>query len=70
MKELKLLQLIPSLKSGGVEQGTIDVANYIGSKGHKSLIVSNGGKMETLINRKNVKHIYLPVHTKNIIKII
>ena len=33
MKELRLLQVLPSLKSGGVEQGTIDVANYIADKG-------------------------------------
>ena len=33
MKELRLLQVVPSLESGGVEQGTIDVANYIVEKG-------------------------------------
>ena len=32
MKELRLLQVVPSLESGGVERGTIDLANYIGEK--------------------------------------
>jgi len=32
MKNFNLLQIIPSLDSGGVEQGTVDVANFIGEK--------------------------------------
>ena len=65
MKDLRLLQIVPSLESGGVEQGTIDVANYIAGKGFKSVIVSNGGKMITHLNNKIVNHINLPVHSKN-----
>ena len=45
MKELRLLQVVPSLESGGVEQGTIDLANYIGKAGYKSIVASNGGRM-------------------------
>ena len=32
MKNFNLLQIIPSLNSGGAEQGTVDVANFIGEK--------------------------------------
>ena len=32
MKDFNLLQIIPSLNSGGAEQGTIDLANLIGEK--------------------------------------
>ena len=32
MKNFNLLQIIPSLESGGAEQGTIDVANFLGEK--------------------------------------
>ena len=67
MKELRLLQVLPSLKSGGVEQGTIDVANFIGEKDLGSFIVSNGGKMLTLLNRKKTGHLELPIHSKNIL---
>ena len=66
MKDLKILQIIPALESGGVEQGTIDVANYIASKGSTSFIASSGGKMMAQINRKQVHHITLPLHSKNI----
>ena len=52
MKELRLLQVVPSLKSGGVEQGTIDVANYIGNAGYKSIVASSGGRMLSYLNFK------------------
>ena len=45
MKDLKLLQILPSLESGGVEQGTVDVANYLASMELNSFIISNGGSL-------------------------
>ena len=65
MKDLKLLQVVPSLESGGVEQGTIDLANYISKKGYCSIVVSNGGRMLNQLNSKKVQHFKLPVHSKN-----
>ena len=66
MEDLKLLQIIPSLESGGAEQGTVDVANYIASKGLNSFIASSGGIMLQQLNRTKVHHITLPLHSKNI----
>ena len=42
MKNFNLLQIVPSLESGGVEQGTIDLANFLGEKDLGSFIASNG----------------------------
>ncbi len=67
MKNFNLLQIVPSLESGGVEQGTIDVANFLGERNLGSFIVSNGGNMLTLLNKRKTKHIKLPVHSKNIL---
>ena len=67
MKNFNLLQIVPSLESGGVEQGTIDVANFLGERDLGSFIVSNGGNMLTLLNKNKTKHIKLPVHSKNIL---
>ena len=67
MKNFNLLQIIPSLNSGGVEQGTVDVANFIGTKDLGSFIVSNGGNMLRLLNRRKTSHFKLPVHSKNIL---
>ncbi len=65
MKDLRLLQILPSLESGGVEQGTINVANFIGDYGYPSFIASKGGRMLKTLNKKKVKHIELPIHSKN-----
>ncbi len=67
MKDLKLLQIVPSLESGGVEQGTVDVANYIASKGLSSFVASSGGEMMKQLDRKKVHHITLPLYSKNIV---
>ena len=69
MKKFNLLQIVPSLDSGGVEQGTIDVANSQAERKNLNFIISNGGKMTPYINKAFVEHINLPVHSKNFIKI-
>ena len=66
MKNFNLLQIIPSLDSGGAEQGTVDVANFIGEKDMGSFIVSNGGDMLKLLNRRKTNYLKVPVHSKNI----
>ena len=48
MKRFNLLQLLPALDSGGLEQGTVDLANFIGENNLGSFIVSKGGLMENL----------------------
>lgn len=69
MKQLRLLQIVPNLESGGVERGTIDLSNHLAKKGCENFIISNGGKLLTLIHRQNITHINLPVHSKNPITI-
>ena len=66
MKNFNLLQILPSLESGGVEKGSVDLANFLSSKNIHSYIISNGGRMISQLNKKNITHITLPVHSKNI----
>jgi glycosyltransferase involved in cell wall biosynthesis len=68
MKKFNLMQILPSLQSGGVEQGTIDLANYLASLEIKNHITSNGGEMLTYLDKKYVEHNTLPVHSKNFFK--
>ena len=65
MKKFKLMQIVPEMNSGGVEQGTLDVANFLGKNHYNNVIVSNGGKMLTYLDKKRVSHYKLPVHSKN-----
>jgi glycosyltransferase involved in cell wall biosynthesis len=68
MKKFKLAQIVPALNSGGVEQGTIDVANYLSTIKIKNTIISSGGKMLSYLNKKYVNHFELSVNSKNILK--
>ena len=62
---LKVLQVIPKLGYGGAETGCYDVAHYLSENNCKSFIVTSGGELTKFINKKKVKLIRLPVHSKN-----
>jgi len=64
MENFKLLQLVPSMHSGGVEQGTIDLANFLSEKKFFNYIASSGGRLLKNIKYKNTQHIDLPLNSK------
>ena len=68
MENFKLLQIVPSLISGGVERGTIDLSNYLSEKNIKNYIASSGGILLNQLNNKNSYHIKLPLDSKNFLK--
>ena len=45
MSSFNVAQILPSLDSGGVERGTIEVANYLSKLNLKNNIISNGGRL-------------------------
>ena len=60
-----ILQVIPALNSGGVEQGVIDLNAAIVRAGGISIVVSNGGQRIHEITKAGGLHIQMPVHSKN-----
>jgi glycosyltransferase involved in cell wall biosynthesis len=62
---LKVLQVIPKLGYGGAETGCYDVAHYLPENDCGSYIVTSGGELLKFIDKKKVKIIKLPVHSKN-----
>ena len=67
---LKVLQVIPKLGYGGAETGCYDLAHYLTEYGCVSYIVTSGGELLKFIDKKKVKLIKLPVHSKNPILIL
>lgn len=63
-----VLQVLPSLKGGGVERGTIDIAVALAASGWGSLVASEGGPMVRELTRHGIAHIGLPLATKNPLK--
>jgi|TARA_B110001450_G_scaffold57262_1_gene53869 glycosyltransferase involved in cell wall biosynthesis len=62
---LKVLQVIPRLGYGGAETGCYDLAHYLSENNCTSFIVTSGGELVKYIDKKKVKLIKLPVHSKN-----
>ena len=60
-----ILQVLPALNSGGVEQGVIDINAAIVKSGGHSIVVSSGGSREREIIKAGGTHITLPVNSKN-----
>ncbi len=62
---IKVLQVIPKLGFGGAETGCYDIAHYLPENNCDSFIVTSGGELTKFIDKKKVKLIRLPVHSKN-----
>jgi len=61
----KVLQVIPKLGYGGAETGCYDIAHYLPENNCGSFIITSGGELIKFIDKKKVRLIKLPVHSKN-----
>lgn len=62
---LTVLQILPELNGGGVERGTLEIAEALVRAGHRSLVVSAGGRMVAELERGGSTHVSLPVAKKS-----
>ena len=62
---LTVLQILPSLESGGVERGTLEVGAELVRRGHRSLVVSGGGRMVADLEETGSKHFTANVGKKS-----
>lgn len=60
-----ILQILPRLETGGVERGTIEIAEALRKAGARPIVVSAGGPMERELERMDAVHIRMPVASKN-----
>jgi len=60
-----VLQVIPSLVSGGVERGTVEIASALVAAGWAAYVASAGGPMERELVRAGAVHIKLPLASKS-----
>lgn len=65
-RRLTVLQVLPALDSGGVERGTLEVAGALVEKGHRSIVMSAGGRLvERLVNHGS-EHFSWPIGVKSL----
>jgi glycosyltransferase involved in cell wall biosynthesis len=56
MRRLTVLQVLPALEGGGVERGVLEVAEALVDAGHRSLVVSAGGRMVSELVSRGSQH--------------
>jgi glycosyltransferase involved in cell wall biosynthesis len=60
-----ILQVLPRLVAGGVERGTIEIAEAIARAGYVSLVASAGGPMAGELPKIGAEHVTLPLDRKS-----
>ena len=60
-----LLQVLPALRSGGVERGTLEIAEAQIAAGFRAIVASAGGEMVPALEKLGAKHITLPLTAKS-----
>ena len=62
---IRTLHILPELKEGGLERGVIEKVIWLHEHGVSSLVVSAGGLWQNRLIKAGIRHIVLPVHSKN-----
>ncbi|MBT9589605.1 MAG: glycosyltransferase family 4 protein [Thiobacillus sp.] len=65
-KKLTVLQLLPALESGGVERGTLEVAQALIERGHRALVMSAGGRQVAPLVASGAEHFAWPIGKKSL----
>ncbi|MEC8143637.1 MAG: glycosyltransferase, partial [Pseudomonadota bacterium] len=63
---MKVVQFVPNLNSGGVERGTLEIAQALVNAGHESHVVSNGGRMVDELTAQGSTHHQWALHRKSL----
>lgn len=61
-----VVQLIPALHAGGAERSTLEVARALVAAGHRSIVVSAGGRMVGQLEAEGSRHVTLDVGRKSL----
>jgi len=64
-KKKIILQVVPSLDMGGAEEGTVEIALFMKKMGWKTIVASSSGSLVKKLLLNDIKHIELPLKTKN-----
>ena len=65
MVRLSVAQLLPALDGGGVERGTLEVARELVRQGHRSAVISAGGRLVPELLRDGSEHLAWPLGAKS-----
>lgn len=56
-RKLTVIQIVPEMDEGGVEGETLDFAIYLAQLGHRSIVISGGGRLVKQLGEQGVEHV-------------
>ena len=65
-RRLTVVQLVPALDTGGVERSTLEVAAALVAAGHRSIVVSGGGRLVEALTAGGSEHIQRTIGKKSL----
>lgn len=68
-KILNVVQLLPALNVGGVERGTLEIAKELVKQGHRSIVISAGGRLVDELVNSGSEHIQLNIGRKSLLSL-
>lgn len=64
-RRMTVVQIVPALDSGGVERGTLEVGAELVARGHRSIVISGGGRLVPRLVHDGSEHHLWPVGRKS-----
>lgn len=65
-KLLTVVQLIPALHSGGAERSALEIARALVQAGHRSVVISAGGRLVAQLQAEGSEHVQLDLGRKSL----
>ena len=67
MRRLTIIQVLPALDAGGVERGTLEIGRSLVAAGHRSIVVSGGGRLEAQLVTEGSEHVTMDIGRKSLL---
>jgi len=65
-RRLTVVQIIPAMHSGGAEQSTLEISRALVAQGHRSVVISAGGRLVQNLLTEGSEHLQLDVGRKSV----
>ncbi len=69
-KLLTVVQLIPALQSGGAERSALEIARALVQAGHRSVVISAGGRLVEQLQAEGSEHVTLDLGRKSLLTLM
>ena len=65
-RRLTVIQLVPALDAGGAERSALEIGRALVAAGHRSIVVSSGGRLVAPLVAEGSEHFELPIARKSL----